>query len=270
MFQAFLKELGIESRIRVGSFHWSALKLPEYVASIPHEDQVMHAYLEVFLDEQWLRVDLTWDELTASVLPLTAWDGFSDTTNAVPIEELYSPAESERHMHPQDESEVVREDLLKNGAFYQAVNDWLAQTRVYAKTYPRVGIGALVIKNGKLLMGKRKSSHGDGQYASPGGHLEYMESFTEGVRREIREEAGIEVGNILLLTVSNLRMHAPKQYVDLCFAADWKSGEPRVCEPDKVERWDWFTLDELPSPLFSGELEAVEAFRAEKVLLLDT
>ena len=41
----------------------------------------------------------------------------------------------------------------------------------------RVGIGVIILKDGKVLLGKRKGSHGAGEYAFPGGHLEYMESF---------------------------------------------------------------------------------------------
>ena len=268
-FQSLLTERGIASRIRVCTFHWSRLSLPSEVLAIPHQDEATHAYLEVCLDDTWQVVDLTWDEQIASVLPLSAWDGRSDTIVAVPVEHVYTPEDSLKLMHPENEEVAIKADLAANGAFYQALNVWLAQIRVYAQKYPRVGIGALVMKDGKMLMGKRKSSHGEGEYASPGGHLEYMESFTDGVRREIREEAGIEVENIRLLTVSNLREHAPKHYVDLCFVADWKSGEPRVCEPDKVERWEWFSLDALPSPLFIGEREAVEAFHAAKILLFE-
>ena len=62
--------------------------------------------------------------------------------------------------------------------------------------YPKVGVGVMIIKNGKVLFHKRKGSHGDGEYAWPGGHLEYMESFEDCVRREVYEEAGIEIKNI--------------------------------------------------------------------------
>ncbi|HOF50487.1 MAG TPA: hypothetical protein PLH22_02295 [Candidatus Colwellbacteria bacterium] len=34
---------------------------------------------------------------------------------------------------------------------------------------PRVGIGVMIFKNGKVLLGKRKGSHGEGEYAFPGG-----------------------------------------------------------------------------------------------------
>ena len=45
--------------------------------------------------------------------------------------------------------------------------------------HTRVGVGVLVLKDGKALLGKRKNAHGEGQYCWPGGHLEYMESICE-------------------------------------------------------------------------------------------
>ncbi len=50
---------------------------------------------------------------------------------------------------------------------------------------PRVGIGVMVMKDGKVLLGKRKGSHGAGEYAWPGGHMEYMESFEDVAKREV-------------------------------------------------------------------------------------
>ena len=54
-----------------------------------------------------------------------------------------------------------------------------------------------------------------------------------------------------VLRVLNSTDYAPKHYVDLGFVAQWRAGEPKVREPDKVERWDWYALDEIPSPLFA-------------------
>lgn len=116
---------------------------------------------------------------------------------------------------------------------------------------PLVGISVLVMKEGKLLLGKRKGSHGAGEYACPGGHLEHLESFQACAAREVLEETGIEIGALLFLRVLNSVEYAPKHYVDLAFVAEWRSGEPEVREPDKVERWDWYALDDMPSPLFA-------------------
>lgn len=128
----------------------------------------------------------------------------------------------------------------------------------------KVGIGVFILKDGKVLLGKRRGSHGAGQYAGPGGHLEYMESFEECAKRETLEETGIEITNVRFLCLSNLKQYAPKHYVDVGLLADWKSGEVRVMEPDKVESWDWYDLDNLPGELFAAEphyLEAVQSGR---------
>ena len=94
--------------------------------------------------------------------------------------------------------------------------------------YPKVGVGVMILKDGKVLMHKRKGTHGGGEFALPGGHLEYMESFEDCVRREVREEAGILIKNIRFLRILNLKLYAPKHYVDLGFVADWASGEPKI------------------------------------------
>jgi 8-oxo-dGTP diphosphatase len=124
---------------------------------------------------------------------------------------------------------------------------------------PRVGIGVLVFKDGKLLLGKRRGSHGAGEYASPGGHLEHLESFAACAAREVLEETGCEIANVRFLRVLNTIQYAPKHYVDLSFVADWVRGEPVVREPEKVESWDWFALDALPAPLFATLPTALEA-----------
>ncbi|MBL8913644.1 MAG: NUDIX domain-containing protein [Archangium sp.] len=124
---------------------------------------------------------------------------------------------------------------------------------------PRVGIGVLVMKDGKLLLGKRRGSHGAGEYASPGGHLEHLESFADCAAREVREETGLEVTNLRFLRVLNTISYAPKHYIDLAFACDWVSGEPTAREPDKIESWNWYALDALPAPLFATLPTALEA-----------
>ena len=124
---------------------------------------------------------------------------------------------------------------------------------------PRVGICVLVRKEGKLLLGKRKGSHGENEYASPGGHLEHMESFEDCAKREVLEETGLEIGPIEFLRVLNIRDYAPKHYIDVAFVADWRSGEPTVCEPDKTDGWAWYDLASLPSPLFRTMPTALEA-----------
>jgi len=117
---------------------------------------------------------------------------------------------------------------------------------------PKVGVGLLLIRDGKILLGRRKNAHGDGEYGGAGGHLEFLESFEDGLRRELDEEIGpqVKIKNIDFLCVTNLTKYAPKHYIDIGMTAEWVAGEPKIMEPDKIEGWSWYDIDNLPSPLF--------------------
>ena len=58
------------------------------------------------------------------------------------------------------------------------------------------------------------------------------------------------VKNLRFLCVDNEKSYAPKHYVDIGMVAEWESGEPKVMEPDKLELWDWYDINNLPEPLF--------------------
>ena len=127
----------------------------------------------------------------------------------------------------------------------------------------KVGVGVMVMKDGKFLMGKRLGKHGAGQYAWPGGHLEYMESIQDCVEREVFEETGIKVKNIRFLRLLNMKAYE-KHYVDIAMVADWESGEPELKEPEKCESWDWYDLDHLPEPVFAAVPSYFEALKTGK------
>src|SRR5712692_1149689 len=88
----------------------------------------------------------------------------------------------------------------------------------------RVGVGVMILKNGKVLLGLRNGSHGAGEWAFPGGHFEYMETFEDCATRETLEECGVEIQNIRFQLLANLRQYRPKHYVHVGLIADWKSG----------------------------------------------
>ncbi len=115
---------------------------------------------------------------------------------------------------------------------------------------PSVGVGVLIVKDNKVLLGKRKNAHGEGTWCPPGGHLEFGESFEDCARRETLEEAGINIKNIRLITATNDIFSKEKHYITLCFLADYDKGEVTIKEPEKCERWEWFAWDALPTPLF--------------------
>lgn len=130
---------------------------------------------------------------------------------------------------------------------------------------PKAGVGVMILKDGKLLLGERRGSHGEGEYAFPGGHLEHMESFEECAKRETMEECGIEITNVRFQFLANVRKYAPKHYVHIGLLADWASGEPLVLEPDKAEGWAWYDLNALPQPMFTMSMMAVESYKDGRI-----
>ena len=58
---------------------------------------------------------------------------------------------------------------------------------------PRVAVGALVIKDDRVLMIKRGKSPSKGMWSVPGGRVEIGETLQEAAEREVLEETGITV-----------------------------------------------------------------------------
>ena len=118
---------------------------------------------------------------------------------------------------------------------------------------PKVGVGVVIINGNKILMGKRKNAHGEGSWSFPGGHLELNETPEECARRETSEETGLKVKNIRIGTFTNdIFEKEGKHYITLFMLSDYDPslGEPKVMEPEKCEKWEWFEWSNLPKPLF--------------------
>jgi 8-oxo-dGTP diphosphatase len=131
-------------------------------------------------------------------------------------------------------------------------------------TFP-VGINALVIRDGKLLLGKRRGSAGEGQWGLPGGHLEPGENMIDTAARELREETSLEAQSFTFLTLVNDNDNekagsAKQHYLQVVFQADGVTGEARVMEPEYCSEWRWFPLDALPENIFFGHTKGIEFF----------
>ncbi len=116
---------------------------------------------------------------------------------------------------------------------------------------PKVGVGVVIMKDGKVLLGKRKNAHGEGSWCFAGGHLEYGESWEECARREALEETGLTIKNVRFGTITNdIFEKEQKHYITLYMLCEPDVGQVTVMEPEKCEGWEWFDWDNLPRPLF--------------------
>lgn len=130
---------------------------------------------------------------------------------------------------------------------------------------PAVGIGVMIRRGNQILLGKRRRAHGAGEYGWPGGGLAFGEALDEAVRREALEEAGLVVLESQLVCISNVVEYG-RHYLDVEFEVTSFHGEPEVREPNRTESWNWYDIDNLPSPLFKPCVYAMASLKSGKML----
>lgn len=95
----------------------------------------------------------------------------------------------------------------------------------------------------KILLQDRVKTDWHG-YALPGGHVEKNESFLDAVKREMKEETGLEIRNPRLVGLKQFPIDNGRYLVVLFKATEW-SGEPTSSEEGKMEWVEYARLPEL-------------------------
>ena len=114
---------------------------------------------------------------------------------------------------------------------------------------PSVGVAVVFLNDGKILLGKRKNSHGEGLWATPGGYVELGETCENAAKREAYEETGLLVHALKEMTWVE-HIEGLHHSISFFFLVDIFEGTPEVKEKEKCEEWVWFDLKNLPSNLF--------------------
>ena len=98
-----------------------------------------------------------------------------------------------------------------------------------------------------------------------GGKFDFGESFEEGGKREVMEETGvsIEAKDLEVISVTN-DIVPTAHFITIGMLLKVYNGEPKVMEPDEITKWEWFPLDQLPSPIFPPSLKILKNYEEGK------
>lgn len=107
-------------------------------------------------------------------------------------------------------------------------------------------VSVAVRRGDTLLLVKRGREPSRGFYAFPGGRVETGENAEEAARRELREETGLDIGNLAPLReylVSGMKDGQELRYRLMVFSGDHQVGEAQA--GDDAEEAGWFDLEAM-------------------------
>lgn len=132
--------------------------------------------------------------------------------------------------------------------------------------YIKAGIGVMIKEGNKILLGHRVNTAVDtggiyepDSWTLPGGKQEYDETITETAIRETKEETNLDVSDIEVYTAFD-DFQPNKHYVTIECIAHKSKGEIKVMEPDKIDEWRFFDLNDLPENIYSPSKKFIEEY----------
>jgi 8-oxo-dGTP diphosphatase len=138
-------------------------------------------------------------------------------------------------------------------------------SRRYPK-HPLIGVGAIVLRRDRVLLVQRGKEPLKGSWSLPGGLLETGESLAEGIRREVREETGLEVRPLAAFEIFERIMRDPSgapeyHYVLIDFTCRVTGG--KLAAGDDACAVEWVRRRDLPGlEITEGTAAVIEkAFR---------
>lgn len=134
----------------------------------------------------------------------------------------------------------------------------------------QVGVGVIVnVKDKGIVLMKRKGSHGEGEWAFPGGKVDFGETILECAAREVMEEIGVELKNLKRIEhiTEDFFPSFNKQFVTFYVYGE-TDEEPEIKEPEKASELKFIENNNLfgfHEPLFVGVKEIMRLFYIESL-----
>ncbi|TCP29917.1 ADP-ribose pyrophosphatase YjhB (NUDIX family) [Scopulibacillus darangshiensis] len=112
-----------------------------------------------------------------------------------------------------------------------------------------IGVGALVMKDDKVLLVRRMEDPGKGLWTNPGGYSEQLESIDQTVVREVLEETGVTTKVKSVVAIRDLPREVHNVYIT--FAMEYVEGEP-VPDGVEVDKAGFYSLQEMETMSVAG------------------
>lgn len=121
------------------------------------------------------------------------------------------------------------------------------------KKFPKIVVGILIFnQNGEIFLGKWEKWKNT--WTVPGGHVEWGEKLEEAVKREAKEETGLDITNIQFFNILEMifpkELHEPRHMISMEHTAETVSTE--VTLNDEMQEYVWIKPEKAISELNLG------------------
>ena len=130
----------------------------------------------------------------------------------------------------------------------------------------KTGVGVMILNNNKVLLGHRVVNSKDtggiyepDSWTFPGGKQEYEETIVETAIRETKEETNLDISNIRVYTATD-EFQTDRHYVTIGVISSSYEGELKVMEPNKIDGWSWFDLNNLPDNIYTPSKNMLDEY----------
>lgn len=146
-----------------------------------------------------------------------------------------------------------KDDKFVQLLFVEDDSDFTSQPKnTYDKACNIIVLRELLGEKEILLSRRKTEGQGKGSFAVPGGKQQKSEALEECAVRELKEETGLilEKSRPVSLFYTLQESMGEKQVMSVGVLAETWIGQVETRESDKHEGWEWYKLNDLPSPIF--------------------
>ena len=123
---------------------------------------------------------------------------------------------------------------------------------------------AIITRRGQILLRRRAREPWLGHWETPGGYVDEGEHPADAVRREVQEELGLLIEDVVLFDVF-VDEWSPDQWAQNTVYVTSPGVAAVRTDPREVAGWGWFPLEELPTPMAIGQADRIATWHGKQL-----